>query len=60
MKLLKITTGYVVQVYNKETGKFESQCFIAGDEVSIETETGQPVSETIDEYLPFYMVQPEN
>jgi hypothetical protein len=36
MLINKITAGYVMQTYNTETGKCESQEFIAGDECEYE------------------------
>ena len=65
MLIKKITTGFVVQVFNTKTKKFVSQEFVAGDEVNVEDEMGNPIDEDEDEsgidkcYLPFYMVQPD-
>ena len=62
MLINKITTGYVVQKYNTETGKCESQEFVAGDECEYETEDGDNFnvddSETELEYQPYEMIQP--
>jgi hypothetical protein len=63
MLINKITTGYVIQTYNTETGKCEAQEFIAGDECEYEfSETGQHFdvdsSETELEYQPYNMEQP--
>lgn len=62
MKIKKITTGFVIQVFDTEKNEFVSQEFVAGDTVDIETESGEPVENTdqIDKkYLPFKMVQPD-
>ena len=58
MLLKKVTIGFVVQTFNMETGKFVSQDFVAGDQVSWETDLGEP-AEDRSEYLNFDMVQPE-
>jgi hypothetical protein len=62
MKINKITAGYVIQTYNTETGKCESQEFVAGDECEYETEDGEHFdiddSETELEYQPYEMIQP--
>jgi hypothetical protein len=63
MLINKITAGYVMQTYNTETGKCESQTFIAGDECEYEVaETGLNFdiddSEIELEYQPYDMVQP--
>ncbi len=63
MLINKITTGYVIQTYNTETGKCEAQEFIAGDECEYEfSETGRHfdvnASETELEYQPYNMEQP--
>jgi hypothetical protein len=63
MKINKITTGFVIQVFDTKKKQFVSQTFIAGDDVSIETEAGESVEgddfETVDNAtLPFDMVQP--
>jgi hypothetical protein len=62
MIINKITAGYVVQKYNTETGKCESQEFVAGDECEYETEDGNyfdvDASETELEYQPYEMIQP--
>lgn len=55
----KITTGFVVQEYDTETGKFVSQDFVAGDQVDWEDEDGNAIPEE-DAYLSFEMVQPED
>jgi hypothetical protein len=53
----KITTGFVVQKFDTETRQFVCQEFIAGDQVDVENEHGEPV-ESFDKYLPFEMKQP--
>jgi hypothetical protein len=53
----KITTGFVIQKFDTETWQFIDQEFIAGDQVDVENEDGEPV-EPFDEYLPFEMKQP--
>lgn len=61
MQIKKITTGFVIQVYDTEKKSFVSQEFIAGDEVEVEDIEGNPVDDDmIPDYLPFDMVQPEN
>ncbi len=58
----KITTGFVVQVFDTEKNRFVSQEFVAGDQVDVENENGEPTeNETLDKtYLPFEMKQPES
>lgn len=70
MKIHKITSGFVVQVFDTDTGKYESQTFHAGTQVDYEDSTGNtldgdemekynfgPYTEK-EPYLPFIMVQP--
>jgi hypothetical protein len=61
MKVNKITTGFVIQVYDTETGRCIEQSFVAGDQVNYEDEHGDPVDwrEAPDAYQPFDMVQPK-
>ena len=65
MLIQKVTTGFVIQTFDTEKGKFVSQNFIASDEVEYEKEDGEPVSFELfmvnseEAYLPFDMVQPE-
>jgi hypothetical protein len=61
MKINKITTGFVVQTYDTETGRCIDQSFIAGDQVDYEDENGDPVDwrEAPDAYQPLEMVQPK-
>jgi hypothetical protein len=64
MKVNKITTGFVVQVMDPETGEFISQEFVASDDVTYETPYGEPVDvgelphDGPEKHLPFDMVQP--
>jgi len=62
MIINKITHGYVIQAYNTDTGKCESQEFVAGDECEYETADGDSfdidASETELEYQPYNMEQP--
>jgi hypothetical protein len=53
----KITTGFVVQRWDRATGKFLGQEFIAGDECDYEDENGNPIDEEEPEYRSFDMVQ---
>lgn len=56
----KITSGFVVQLFDTETNTFIQQVFVAGDECDYENEYGEPVTGAIeDAYLPFEMVQPQ-
>mgnify|MGYP000380188033 FL=1 len=64
MKIIKITHGYVIQTYNTDTGKCESQEFVAGDECEYEVaHTNEQFdiddSETELEYQPYEMEQPK-
>jgi len=58
MKIKKITTGYVVQVFDPD-GKFLSQEFVASDSSDYETEDGDNVDDgdLQDLYHPFNMEQ---
>ena len=67
MVIKKITTGFVVQTFDTDIGKFISQEFIAGDECSYENSyptDGETVDSNLLEvdgkeaYLPFEMTQP--
>jgi len=64
MLVKKITTGYVLQVYDTKLEKFVSQEFVASDIVDHEDMMGNPVDELgldLDsDYLPFDMVQPQD
>lgn len=54
----KITSGFVIQKFD-ENGVFLKQEFVAGDDVSYETEAGDKVDiQQNDTYIPFDMVQP--
>lgn len=58
MKIKKITTGYVVQVFDTD-GEFLSQEFVASDSSDYETEDGDTVEDgdLQDLYHPFNMQQ---
>ena len=61
MIINKVTVGFVVQKFDDETGKFISQDFIAGDEVTYEdAEYGDSVNSAAaaNAYFPFNMIQP--
>jgi len=59
MKIKKITTGYVVQIIDSETGELESQEFVAGDQTDFEDEDGDTIDNPVnDSYFPYDMVQP--
>jgi hypothetical protein len=65
MVIQKITTGYVVQKFDTETQKWDSQEFVTGDYVVYETENGNDIEESKfeeltngNDYLPFNMEQP--
>lgn len=60
MLFKKITHGYVEQTFN-DAGEFVSQQFVAGDDVSFETEDGDEINQVHmplggNEYHPFDMV----
>lgn len=58
MLINKITTGFVIRVFDTDTGKYVSQNFTAG-EVEYEEQDGTPTDDSKNEtYLPFDMVQP--
>jgi len=65
MLVKKITTGFVIQTFDTELGKFVNQDFIAGDGCDYEDENGETVDSDLLEvdgqeaYLPFNMQQPE-
>ena len=58
MLVNKITVGFVTQVFDTELKRFVSQEFTAGDDVAYEDGKGDAV-DSVDNYLPFHMVQPE-
>ena len=66
MLIRKITSGFVIQVYDTQRRRFVSQEFTAGDDVAYENERGEAVDSSLLEidgqeaYLPFCMVQPES
>jgi len=65
MLVKKITTGFVIQTFDTELGKFVNQDFIAGDGCDYEDMYGETVDSDLLEvdgeeaYLPFNMQQPE-
>jgi hypothetical protein len=63
MIIKKITDGFVVQLYDSETGKCAGQKFIAGDECDYRTVDGGRFDvddcKTELEYEPYEMVQPD-
>ncbi len=64
MLINKVTSGFVIQVFDTELKRFVSQEFVAGDECQYEDKDGVPAcSEALETdgkaaYLPFDMVQP--
>ena len=64
MLVNKVTTGFVIQVFDTELKRFVSQEFVAGDDCQYEDKDGDPVDRKALEvdgkeaYLPFDMVQP--
>ncbi|MEI8136397.1 MAG: hypothetical protein WCH21_03625 [Bacteroidota bacterium] len=48
--------GFVIQKFDTESGKCISQEFVAGDEVSYETESGKHLDDDL--YQPYDMVNP--
>jgi hypothetical protein len=58
MRVHKITTGFVIQVFDAETGRCVEQSFVAGDDVQYEDLNGNPVDwrEAKGAYQPFEMV----
>ena len=65
MEIYKITTGYVLQIFDTELNRFVSQKFVAAPlprwlPPQFENDMNETVdSDTIPDYLPFDMVQPE-
>ena len=64
MLFKKVTHGYVEQTFNDQ-GECIAQAFIAGDEVSCETEDGDEINMMDmpfggNEYFPFDMRQPSD
>jgi hypothetical protein len=61
MIINKTTVGFVIQKFDTESGKCVSQEFVAGDEVSYETESGQHIDHGyfLGLYQPYDMVNPE-
>lgn len=66
MLINKITDGFVIQVFDTETGKFVSQTFTCADGCNYEDQAGNTVESSLLEvdgkevYLPFDMKQPED
>lgn len=66
MKIKKIIVGFVIQTFDTDKQEFIHQEFIAGDEISYETEDGHGINEADFEnrvigktpYLPLEMSQP--
>jgi len=58
----KVTSGFVVQVFNADTGDCMGQEFVSSDEVEYEDARGNPIDHTAAESIcqPFHMVQPPN
>jgi hypothetical protein len=65
MIVSKITTGFVVQKFDSDTGRCESQEFVASDQVEWEDQAGNPIEDGqygIDLeglYFPVELKQPE-
>lgn len=70
MQIKKITTGFVIQTFDTELGRYISQEFIASDVAEYETEGGEIIKEADlavhnfgplgeEPYLPFEMEQPK-
>ena len=66
MRINKITTGFVVQEFDIDKGKYVSQEFVAGNPVEYEDKSGNPVDSSLmqsedgtEPYLPFDMQQPQ-
>jgi len=69
MKINKITTGYVIQVFDTDSKQYISQEFAAGNPVEYESQTGEIVdpvengmqdADGTEPYLPFNMIQPNS
>jgi len=64
MLVKKITTGFVIQTFDTDKGRFVSQEFVAGEQVDYEDTDGEAVDSDLlkvkgkDAYQPFDMVQP--
>lgn len=66
MLIKKITTGFVTQTFDTETGEWVDQQFICGDQCDYEDEDANPVSYKLfqgkdgkEAYLPYEMKKPE-
>ena len=67
MLINKITTGFVVQQFDTDKGKYVSQEFVAGNLVEYEDKSGNAVDSSLMQsedgtkpYLPFDMQQPQH
>lgn len=65
MTIKKITTGFVIQVFDTDLNRYTSQEFVAGD-TDYENDDGEaldfteiPFKDGTEPYLPFDMKQPE-
>jgi hypothetical protein len=63
MQLKKITTGFVIQTIDTETGTLTHQEFVAGDQCDYEDGVGNAIDpdevfEGDEPYFPYDMVQP--
>ena len=59
-KLVKVTSGYVIQTLDVKKNEFVEQQFIVGDDVQWEDGFGNPIDcPENDPYLPFEMIQPQ-
>jgi hypothetical protein len=71
MIINKITTGFVIQQFDTDTGKFVGQSFTACSEVAYENVAGETIEDDVmaplgfgpdaedEPYMPFDMKQPE-
>lgn len=70
MLISKVTVGFVIQTFDQEQGRFTSQSFVAGDEVTYEDDNGETVDSdscqvqrgdiATEPYIGFDMVQPND
>jgi hypothetical protein len=68
MRIKKVTEGYVIQVFNTETQRYESQEFVPcglrayydADTLASADLSGMQLADGTEPYLPFDMVQPKN
>ena len=65
MLVAKVTTGFVIQIFDTDLGQFISQEFVAGDQCDYEVD-GEPVDSSLlmvdgkEAYLPFNMVDTDD